>query len=319
MFLFLFIFGSLGLIFGSFATVLIERWYSGRWGIMMGRSECPHCHHILGWRDLFPLLSYIWSHGRCSHCQTRIPAFYPISELLMGGIFATLGYAGMSIGIEPMSIAMLLLLFFGFVTGIYILYDIRYMEIPDQLLIPAIYILLLIPFFSILFSGFSEYTFHTFHIPTIDRLYSAWILYTFFYLQILIPGGYYLLSRRDWRHLGEITIGYLSFPIMILIEPWRKKRDEEILDIPTWIGGGDLRIAIFIGLTLGVVHGIASFAFAYIIGSVVWICMLSYNKLIDQKTDSQIPFWPFLWIGWIMSVIFYKEIIIFYTLFFIGQ
>ena len=56
---------------------------------------------------------------------------------------------------------------------------------------------------------------------------------------------------------------------MMLADIWRKPKKEESLDIPTWIGGGDLRIALFIGLTLGIVHGVASFAFAYIIGSIV--------------------------------------------------
>jgi hypothetical protein len=65
-------------------------------------------------------------------------------------------------------------------------------------------------------------------------------------------------------------MGYVTFPIMMLIAPWKKNvEDEDNLDIPTWIGGGDLRVAIFIGLTMGVVHGIMSFAFAYIIGSIV--------------------------------------------------
>lgn len=320
MLFFLFTFASLGLIFGSFSTVLIERWHSGRWGIMMWRSECPHCRHILNWRDLFPLFSYMYHRGKCAYCHAHIPLLYPSAELLMWSIFMILGYVGILIGIDPMSSTMILLLFFGFVTGVYILYDIRYMEIPDQILIPAIYILLLIPFISILFSGYSEYTFHTFHIRITDRLMWAWLLYTFFYLQILIPGGYYLMSRWDWKHVWELLMGYVTFPIMILIAPWKKNVEEEdTLDIPTWIGGGDLRVAIFIGLTMGVVHGIMSFAFAYIIGSIVWICILLYNRLLHKKTHSQIPFWPFLWLGWIMSIIFYQEIIIFYTLFFIGQ
>ena len=319
MFFLIFIFGSLGLIFGSFSTVLIERWHSGKWGIMTGRSECPHCHQILGWQDLFPLISYLWSRGKCSHCGISIPAFYPIAEILMGSIFAIVAYAGMRIGIEPVSIEMLLLLLFAFTTGVYILYDMRYMEIPDQMMIPVIYLLLAIPFFSLLFTSYSEYTFHTFHISITDRFYGTFFLYTFFYIQIMIPGGYYLTKNKDWKHLQELIVSYITFPIVILIDIWKRSKQEDVLEIPTWIGGGDLRIAIFAWLTLGVVHGIASFAFAYIIGSIVWVAVLIHNAIKQQKTESQIPFGPFLGIGWILSILFYPEIIDLYNILSTGQ
>ncbi len=119
----------------------------------------------------------------------------------MGSIFAIAAYAGMRIGIDPVSMEMLLLLLLAFTTGVYILYDMRYMEIPDQMMVPVIYLLLAIPFFSLLFSSYTGYTFHTFHIPITDRLYGAFFLYTFFYIQILIPGGYHLAKNKDWKHL----------------------------------------------------------------------------------------------------------------------
>lgn len=310
----------LGLIFGSFSTVLIERWRSGKWGIMMWRSECPNCNTILGTRDLFPIFSYIWTRGRCSHCGTKISLFYPVAELTMGIIFTILAYSAISIGIDPISPEMLLLLVFGFATGVYILYDIRYMEIPDQIMVPMILILLAIPFFSLLFIGYSEYTFHTFPISIYDRFFWAIVLYTFLYLQILIPWGYYLIRQRDWRHLGELMISYIGFPILIIIDFFRqKKSDEDTLEIPTWVGWGDLRVALFIGLTLGTLHGISSFAFAYIIGSIVWVVLLGYNAIQWKKTKSQIPFGPFLGLGWVLSILFYNEIIILYNIFFIYQ
>jgi hypothetical protein len=193
------------------------------------------------------------------------------------------------------------------------------MEIPDQIMIPIIYLLLAIPFISILFSWYDWYTFHTFHISLFDRLFWSLILYTFFYLQIVIPGGYYLIQKKDWKHLWELMLSYILFPVMMLVDIWRKPKQEEVLDIPTWIGGGDLRIALFAWLTLGVVHGIASFAFAYMIGSIVWLSILTYNALRGRKTQSQIPFGPFLGIGWILSVLFYPDIIVLYTILSTGQ
>ncbi len=314
MLFFLFIFFYLGSIFWSFSTVLIERWHNWKWGILTWRSECPKCNHILTIMDLFPIFSYIWNRGRCSHCNVSISKFYPVAEIVMGSIFMILGYAALLLWYDIIGMRMLLLLTFGFITGVYILYDIRYMEIPDQIMIPAIYLLISIPFFSLLFSGYSEYTFHTFHISTYDRGIWAWVLYSFFYMQILIPGWYFFIKNKKWKYLFELIWSYFTFPIAILIDFFRRKKEDENIEIPTWIWGGDLRIAIFIGLTLGTLHGVVSFAIAYITGSIVWITIIIYNSVLWKKTESQIPFWPFLWFWWLISILFYIPIEIFFNI-----
>jgi uncharacterized membrane protein len=71
--------------------------------------------------------------------------------MVMGIIFVLLAYAAMRLSIDLLSSEMFLLLIFGFVTGVYILYDVRYMEIPDQIMVPVLYLLLMIPFFTLLF------------------------------------------------------------------------------------------------------------------------------------------------------------------------
>ncbi len=316
MLFFLLTFFCFGLIFGSFSTVLIERWHSGKWGILMGRSECQNCHTTLWTPDLVPIFSYLFSQGKCRYCRSHISIFYPIAELTMGCIFMILAYAAIATWIDPLWLKMFLLLVFGFVTGVYVLYDIRYMEIPDQVMVPILYLLLWIPFLSLLFTGYSEYPFHTFHITIGNRLAAAAILYTFFYLQILIPGGFFLLKKRDWKHFMELLASYVIFPFTILTDMLRKKKDDSNIEIPVWIGWGDLRIALFIGLTLGVLHGVASFAIAYIIGSIVWIFILLLNYIRWKKTESQIPFGPFLGFGWLMSIVLYSQIELIHSIYF---
>ncbi len=303
------IFFYLGAIFWSFSTVLIERWHSGKGWIFLGRSECPKCNTVLWTKDLFPIFSYFFYRGKCAHCREPISSFYPISELLMGIIFVLLGLAGMQLGLEFRSIEFILLLIFWFITGVYILYDLRYMEIPDQIMVPWILILLWIPVFSILFIGYSTYFTHALPLYFWDRIYAAWILYTFFYIQILIPGSIALFRKKDFKNIGNLIIGYISFPFMIIIDFLRKKKwEDEEIDIPSWIWWGDLRIAIFIGLTLGTIHGIFAFFMAYITWSIVGIVMLIYWLLRGRKIQSQIPFWPFLWLWWIISIVFFEEI-----------
>lgn len=318
MILFLLTFFYFGAIFWSFSTVLIERWHSWKWWIIWWRSECPKCNNILKIKDLFPIFSYIWNKWKCSFCKSNISLFYLIAEIVMGIIFMLIAFSAMRLNIDIYSIKFILLLAFGFTTGVYILYDIRYMEIPDQIMVPSILLLLSIPFFSLLFVGYTKYTFHTFHISTWNRFFWALILYTFFYIQILIPGGYFFIKNKKWKYLIELFYSYITFPIVLIIDFFRKKKEDTEIDVPTWVWWWDLRIAIFIWLTLGTLHGIASFSFAYIIGSVVWILILITNLVRWKKTKSQIPFGPFLWIWWIISIVFYREIENFFIQFLIN-
>jgi prepilin signal peptidase PulO-like enzyme (type II secretory pathway) len=70
----------LGLIFGSFATMLAHRLAHG--GDILGRrSACPSCGAVLTAQDLVPLLSWLVMRGRCRHCAAPIGWRYPATEL----------------------------------------------------------------------------------------------------------------------------------------------------------------------------------------------------------------------------------------------
>ncbi|PID34730.1 MAG: hypothetical protein CR971_01730 [candidate division SR1 bacterium] len=82
----------LGLLFGSFASVLIAR-FTGDYSwdtvksVLRGRSECPQCKNKLTAKNLIPLVSYLVQKGECSHCGKKIPAFYPMIEIISGIVF----------------------------------------------------------------------------------------------------------------------------------------------------------------------------------------------------------------------------------------
>jgi leader peptidase (prepilin peptidase)/N-methyltransferase len=65
---------------GSFLGVVAERWPKGE-TIVFGRSHCPHCRHVLGARDLVPLLSWLAQRARCRYCGKRLSIWYPAVEL----------------------------------------------------------------------------------------------------------------------------------------------------------------------------------------------------------------------------------------------
>ncbi|MFH0851834.1 MAG: prepilin peptidase [Candidatus Peregrinibacteria bacterium] len=79
------LFALLGLVFGSFGTVLIARVPAGQH--LGGRSRCPRCKHILGAGELIPVLSYVLQAGKCRHCHRPISSLYPSVEFLSALLF----------------------------------------------------------------------------------------------------------------------------------------------------------------------------------------------------------------------------------------
>jgi len=78
--------GAIGLLFGSFANVLIVRIPAGK-SIVTPPSHCPHCGHPLRALDLVPVLSWLFLKGKCRYCQGRISLRYPLVELLTAALF----------------------------------------------------------------------------------------------------------------------------------------------------------------------------------------------------------------------------------------
>lgn len=316
MLIYFFILFILWTCFGSFSTVLISRWHSGKWGIMMGRSECPHCNHTLSAIELIPLISWISQFWRCKNCKTPIPYFYPLAELLMWVMFVWSGYISYSFWYTYLDVMWWIFLLLAFTTGVYILYDIRYMEIPDQIVVPTILLILFVLFIGLYdetYSIFFDRTYYpTFHTFLSDHIFAAILLYSFFFLQILIPGTIHLIRTKNANKILELLLSYFFLPFIIIYDFFRTKKhqgEENEIEIPAWIGGWDLRIAILIGLTLWSIHSIAAVIFAYIMGSIVGIWLLIHGRILDKKINHEIAFWPFLWIGWILALTFYSEIL----------
>lgn len=71
----------MGLVFGSFANVLIYR-VPRHMGGLWGRSRCPSCTNTIAWYDNIPVLSFLLLLGRCRHCGASISLRYPLVELM---------------------------------------------------------------------------------------------------------------------------------------------------------------------------------------------------------------------------------------------
>ena len=77
-----------------------------------------------------------------------------------------------------------------------------------------------------------------------------------------------------------------------------------------WVGGGDAKLGLLLGLWLGWPMGLVGLLFAYILGSIVGIPLLIF-RLVSLK--SKIPFGPFLIIGAWIAFLWGQKIIEWYT------
>ncbi|MBN2404720.1 MAG: prepilin peptidase [Coriobacteriia bacterium] len=82
--------GGFGLLFGSFANVIIWRFPRGE-SLAFPGSHCPACSAPINWYDNVPVVSWLLLRGRCRACKEAIPFRYPAVELLSGILWIVAG------------------------------------------------------------------------------------------------------------------------------------------------------------------------------------------------------------------------------------
>ena len=122
--------GILGLIFGSFGTVVAYRVPRGESILRPSRSKCPNCGHTITALENVPLLGYIFLRGRCRNCGTKISPRYPFAELVTGLLFAA---SAMKFGLTIETVAYALL-FWALVVLAVIDFEVR--KLPDAITLP---------------------------------------------------------------------------------------------------------------------------------------------------------------------------------------
>jgi len=124
--------GYLGLCFGSFATMLIPRLMFDEAGIVTGRSMCPKCKRTLGFFDLIPVFSWLFSGGKCKKCGKKISIFYPLTELVFALFFMLMTKVFWE---TPAYYWIMGITFFALVLGFY---DARFQVVDRRVSFPAI-------------------------------------------------------------------------------------------------------------------------------------------------------------------------------------
>jgi leader peptidase (prepilin peptidase)/N-methyltransferase len=151
----------LGLLVGSFLNVVIYRlpimmerdWKNEcaeyfpeanikadqeTFNLVVPRSRCPECNHLIGASENIPLLSWLLQKGRCKHCACKISKRYPSIELLTGVLSLAAAYT------LPFGWPLLFALLFTWTLISLTFIDFDTMLLPDQITLPLLWLGLLI-------------------------------------------------------------------------------------------------------------------------------------------------------------------------------
>ena len=79
----------LGACMGSFLNCAAWRIVHGE-SVLRGRSHCDVCGHVLAPRDLVPVFSYVFSHGRCRYCGAKLSPRHAVGEAVAALVFVSL-------------------------------------------------------------------------------------------------------------------------------------------------------------------------------------------------------------------------------------
>lgn len=284
----------IGAMLGSLVKALADRSLKG--DSFFGRSKCTFCKKIIHWYDLVPVLSFLFLKGRCRFCKVGLSIEYLLSEVILGALIAFLFWqSGQKFFTSPDYLTLVILsfdfifkIFIVVVLSILFLTDLKKTFIPDKITYPSVLIALL---FLVIITGLK-------------------IFYLYLSLNQTMVGQLLLPPHSDYfqRHalsfaepliLGILMAFLIGLFFFSLIFATNGKG----------MGGGDLKLGIFIGLVFGFPNSVLALILSFILGSLVGVLMIIFGK---RKFGQTIPFGPFLSTSAIITLFWGKEILDWY-------
>jgi prepilin signal peptidase PulO-like enzyme (type II secretory pathway) len=131
------------LFIGSFLNVVAIRTLEGTSVLNPRHSHCPHCDTQLGWRDLIPVLSWLFLRGRCRTCKAPVSGLYPLGEMgtaLVLTFVAVRGGWSTSGQLLETFVSLILFVFLLALT----MTDIRAKLMPNKIVYPGLLLMLLL-------------------------------------------------------------------------------------------------------------------------------------------------------------------------------
>jgi leader peptidase (prepilin peptidase)/N-methyltransferase len=231
-------------------------------------AHCRNCRHRLSFRERIPVLSFISLSGRCPSCRIKIPARQPLIELSTGVLFALFAAR---FGPTWIFVAMAFLLV-TFVIGSVI--DWRYQIIPDE--INSLGLVAGMAFIAV--------TRVAFHLGIVtDTALSKYVGWEYPYL-------YSNLTLTD--ALLGLLAGAGSLYLFAEIGGMLARTDA--------MGGGDVKLAGYIGLFVGPMGILIALFYAMLIAAPCGVVILLAGKARKEAGFTKFAFGPYICAGAIL-------------------
>jgi prepilin signal peptidase PulO-like enzyme (type II secretory pathway) len=200
-----------GLAFGSFVNALVWRVHEQgikakskrvNLSIVNGRSICPNCKHILAWNDLIPVFSWLSLGGKCRYCKKPISKQYPLVELAQALIFV-LSYIWWPGGVHGAGSWILFVTWLFTSVGLMALlvYDARWMLLPNRILYPTFYIALAGRIIYIV--GYEPNKAHASIMAVLSVAVASGVFWVLF-----------VVSQGKWIGFGDVRLGLVTGTIL---------------------------------------------------------------------------------------------------------
>jgi prepilin signal peptidase PulO-like enzyme (type II secretory pathway) len=238
-----------GAAMGSFTDAAAWRLRTGG-NLASGRSECESCRHRLSGRDLVPVVSWLLLRGSCRYCKARISPLAPVVEATLAGLFV-LSFAAWPLGFgDPRGIASFVLwLAYLVAMAVLVQYDLRWMILPDRVLLPLVPLVL-----------------------------------TDAGLRVSLAGGA-VAAFASHVLLGSLAFGGLYAAL-------------HILSTGQWVGLGDAKLCLLLGVVLGWRPALLALAAANLAAAAYVLPGLLAGR--RARTD-RLPLSPFLAAGFVVA------------------
>jgi leader peptidase (prepilin peptidase)/N-methyltransferase len=241
----------------------IYSWKFSSFRRMAHPARCAACRHRLSWREQIPVVSYIALGGRCAWCRIKIPARHLFVELICGALFAIFGGKFGATWLFVIMAAMIL----SFVIGSVI--DWRYQIIPDE--VNSLMLALTVAFVALTQAGHAA-----------GLLPDASLAH--------LDGFPYVYSALDLGHsLGGILAGAGALYLFAEFGGMLARTDA--------MGGGDVKLAGYIGALVGWQGALATIFYAALIAAPAALLLLVLGRGKKEGGFTKFAFGPYLCAG----------------------
>ena len=175
-----------------------------RYNLVIPRSRCPHCDHLISAWENIPVISYLFQKGRCRHCSKPISMRYPVIEALTAVLSVmVINHFGLN-----WSAISLMILTWGLISLSFI--DLDHHLLPDNLTLPLMWLGLLMAVF-----GIGTVDVKSAVVGTMIGYASLWTIFQLFRLATGKEG----MGYGDFKLLAVFGawLGWQQLPLIILL------------------------------------------------------------------------------------------------------